>query len=310
VARGRQSSRFAHFGRGLNVADGVFGLREGFEDDPQGLGSECRNVLNVVSQHRGNIARRNGCTRLLADSHTFKDLSIIGNGSSSFAVASATNGGLYGISSAYAVTQLVASGLSASAPWTFLRLPTIGAQGPAYGMNGVDTPRETDGTLAGTGNWTATSGSLPNGTLLEYWENTLWVAGGGDRVAVLVRPRRPDLVAGGERHEVRARRRPADHRAASAGRLPAGLQGARHLARLRLRDLGEREVHRERRHAVAAQRGRHPAGHFFLDPKLGVHITDGTTSGASAPRSSRCSTASSTPTCLRRRRPTSTATTT
>src|ERR1043166_6946800 len=44
-------------------------------------------------------------------------------------------------------------------------------------MTAVDTPRETDGTGAGTRAWTATSGSLPNGSLLEYWENTLWVAG-------------------------------------------------------------------------------------------------------------------------------------
>jgi hypothetical protein len=179
MARGQKAYKFARFARGLNTADGVFGLREGAEDDPQGLGAEGRALQNVVSKHRGNISRRNGCAAVYedADSLTFKDLSVIGSGSTSFAVASSTAGGLFAIDDAFAKTSLVASGLDTTAPWTFLRMPTISSQGPAFGMNGTDTPRETDGTGAGTGSWTAVTGSLPNGTLLEYWQNTLWVAG-------------------------------------------------------------------------------------------------------------------------------------
>ena len=99
MARGQKASKFARFGRGLNTADGVFGLREGYEDDPQGKGSEARALLNVVSKHRGNVSRRNGCAELYADADSlvFKDLSIIGNGSSSFVVCSSTAGGLYAI---------------------------------------------------------------------------------------------------------------------------------------------------------------------------------------------------------------------
>ncbi len=179
MARGRPY-RFARFARGLNTADGPYGLREGYEDDPSGLGSEARQVMNVVSKRRGNISKRDGSIQLFETvtpaSVFFKDLSTIGNDGNSFALASTTTGILYAISTALVRTSL-ATGLSNTAKWTFLRLPTISAQGPAFGMNGTDTPRETDGTLGGTGNWTAVSGTLKNGTLLEYHENTLWVSG-------------------------------------------------------------------------------------------------------------------------------------
>src|SRR3954470_11635883 len=100
MARGQKAYRFARFGRGLNTADGVFGLHEGYEDDPQGKGSECRAVKNVVSLHRGNISKRAGCALLAHDaSRTYKDMSIVGAGASSFALCSSTAGGLYGISS-------------------------------------------------------------------------------------------------------------------------------------------------------------------------------------------------------------------
>lgn len=325
MARGRPY-RFARFARGLNTADGPYGLREGYEDDPSGMGSECRAAQNVVSRHRGNISRRNGCavfadpdldatyvaahnlvtdptgsgglatwagtnatvstpppgiratgtggqprlstpaagppyftvtageryalvftvtenpqTRLIfgevrwfdsggtlisndasdADTalttrsltaeapasavsaqvringptggfavgntfavngvyfgldRTLRDISVIGQDASSFAVCSSEEGELVAFDTAGNPTVLVASGL-ADAPWSFLRLPTSASNGPAFGLNGTDTPRETDGTLAGTGSWTATAGSVPNGTAIAYHSNRVLVVG-------------------------------------------------------------------------------------------------------------------------------------
>ncbi len=179
MARGK-AYRFARFARGLNTADGPYGLREGYDNDPSGLGSEARALLNVTSRHRGNVSRRDGCVSLFESPDTagelFKDISVIDNGGGSFALASTDAGVLYAIDTGLTRTQL-ATGLSTDAPWTFLGLPEITTQGRAYGMNGTDTPRETDGTLAGTGNWTAVTGTLPNGTLLEYHDNELWIAG-------------------------------------------------------------------------------------------------------------------------------------
>lgn len=182
MARGRPF-RFAHFGRGLNTTDGVMSLREGDVDDPGGAGAEARELLNVVSRHRGNVSRRDGCTAIAAPlaggNLALKDISIIGRGAGSFALCSEAGGRLWSISAATPAvpTVIVAAGLSATAPWRFLRAPVTGAQGPAYGMNGTDAPIETDGTLAGTGAWTATTGTLPNGTQLAYHDNEVFVSG-------------------------------------------------------------------------------------------------------------------------------------
>jgi hypothetical protein len=181
MARGARAYRFARFGRGYNSADGPYSLREGYADDPQGLGSESRALMNVVSRHRGNVSKRDGSIfsfEAITNPSTvrFKDFSVVGNDSSSFAVLSADDGRVYAVDANLTRTQ-IASGLSTTAPWTFLRHPVNGTSGPGFGINGTDTPRETDGTLAGTGTWVATTGTVPNGTLMEYHANTLWVAG-------------------------------------------------------------------------------------------------------------------------------------
>lgn len=176
--------RFSRFGRGLNTTDGPYGLREGYADDPSGLGSECRSVLNVVSRHRGNVCRRDGCVdvvTLASPANLTTSMSIIGQDGASFAVCSTDAGKLVAVSSAgpAVVSTLVASGL-ASNPWTFVRAPVQSSKGPAWGMNGVDTPRWTTGAGSGaaqTNTWVATTGTLPNGSLLTTWENSMFVSG-------------------------------------------------------------------------------------------------------------------------------------
>lgn len=177
--------RFARFGKGLNTTVGPYSLREGYADDPQGLGSEARDLLNVVSSRHGNISRRDGCVDLktLTPSTTLiTSGSVIGQDAGSFVVASTSAGSLVAFdpNTPTAVTTLVSSGLSTSAPWKFLRLPVVSAKGPAYGMNGTDTPRWTTGAGSGatqTNTWTATSGTVPNGKMMVYWENSVFVSG-------------------------------------------------------------------------------------------------------------------------------------
>lgn len=187
MARGN-AYRFAHFARGLNTAVGPYALREGYEDDPSGLGAEARDLINVVSRRRGNVSRRDGCTNIAAlsdQTELITSISIIGQDSTGFAVCSTDDGRLIAIdeSDPGAVTELVASGLSASAPWAFKRATVQSTTyGPAYGCNGIDTARETDGTGGGTGNWTASSGTFPGasgkgGSLLEYHDNSFWISG-------------------------------------------------------------------------------------------------------------------------------------
>lgn len=188
MARGRPF-RFARFGRGLNTTDGPYSLREGYEDDPSGLGAEARDLLNVVSSHRGNVRRRDGCTPVgvptlsgatdgFSVGERVLSLDPIGAGGESFAIVATTLGALLVVpASAPRSTVAIATGKSTTAPWVFKRLTVQSSLGPAYGMNGTDTPLETDGTVAGTGTWDATAGSVPNGTVMAYHENRLLVAG-------------------------------------------------------------------------------------------------------------------------------------
>lgn len=174
MARGKPH-RYRRFARGLNTADGAYNLRDGYEDDPTGLGAECRDVLNAVSKDRGNVSKRDGCTTLLSRTG-IKDLSVVDEDTSGILIYSTEAGALYALDDALAETSLVASGLSATAPWTFLRLPTSGGQGPYYGMNGTDTPRYVT-TVPAAATWTAATGTLPNGKFMVYAGNRLWVAG-------------------------------------------------------------------------------------------------------------------------------------
>ncbi|MCW3048023.1 MAG: hypothetical protein JWO74_2307 [Solirubrobacterales bacterium] len=280
MARGTPSE-FGFFGGGLNTADGPYRLIEPYFYRHKWWGGESRGLLNVVSRHRGNVSKRNGCLRLVNDAtRTYKDLSIVGNGSSSFAVCSSTAGGMVAIASNYAVTQLLAAAsVSTTAPWTFLRMPVIGAQGPAYGMNGTDTPRRTDGTLAGTGTWTAVSGTLPNGTLMAYHDNTLWVAGVaatpysifwsslGDPTgwpAANVTKFNPD-----DGLPITALRSTGSYLLVFKERGIWSVYNSETSANRKFTDnigtISPRSV-------VAT-----PEGTFFLDPQFGVHITDGST---------------------------------
>ncbi|HEU4975287.1 MAG TPA: hypothetical protein VFT50_09375 [Baekduia sp.] len=170
MARGTPR-RFANFGRGLNTYDNVFNLADGSGKS----GAEARDLLNVVSRSRGNVGKRDGCTTVIARSGV-KDFNVVDSDTSALAIYSTTAGKLYALDEADTETEL-ATGLSTSAPWTFLHLPTIGGQGPYLGMNGTDTPRYVAADLS-TGSWTASSGTLPNGTMMCYAGNRVWVADG------------------------------------------------------------------------------------------------------------------------------------
>lgn len=179
MARGR-AYRFRRFGRGLNTADGVYNLREGYEDDPQGLGAECRDCLNVVSEDRGKIRKRDGSTTLFTDSGV-KDLNAVDADANALLIYSTTAGDLLARKGDGTTTTLVASGLSATARWKFMRLPEIPSSTVLayYGCNGVDTPRlvtNTAGTIA-VATWPQNAGTRPNGRYMVYAGNRAFVAG-------------------------------------------------------------------------------------------------------------------------------------
>jgi hypothetical protein len=82
---------------------------------------------------------------------------------------------IYSIAPDGTVTS-IATGMTSALRWEWANAPASGGQGPVWGMNGTDTPRQWTGT-GNTAVWTAATGTLPNGKFLVYIANRLFVAG-------------------------------------------------------------------------------------------------------------------------------------
>lgn len=139
--------------------------------------NECRDCRNVVSTVRGSVRKRNGCTSFasaFSGSPTLTSLFPMET-SNVLVVTGGTH--MYSVSSGGASSVITGSAtLTSNARWEFVEAPAISGQGPLYGMNGTDTPKH----WAGTGtiaDWTATSGSVPNGKYCIYFGNRVWAAG-------------------------------------------------------------------------------------------------------------------------------------
>ena len=123
----------------------------------------------------GAINKRRGLVTFASPSNAFTSLYALESLSPGFLIgADATN--LYSVSTAGAVTS-IKSGLS-NHPWSFLSAPVDSAQGPLYGMNGIDTPQQWTGS-GSTASWTATDagGTVPNGKYCCYYQNQVYVSG-------------------------------------------------------------------------------------------------------------------------------------
>jgi hypothetical protein len=155
------------FRGGLNTKDQPYLLADG----------QARDVNNVQATRAGAILKRNGL-------ETFASLAATSNSIYSFEIPSppllivVANGQIYSADTSGALTSRK-SGLSAPARWEFVSAPAIGAQGPLYGMNGVDPPQQWDGAAAGTSTWTNASGgvAVPNGKYCLYADNQVFVSG-------------------------------------------------------------------------------------------------------------------------------------
>lgn len=164
-----QPYRFVDFRGGLNTKAADYLVGE----------NECRECNNVVSTVRGSIKKRNGNTTFCS---TFTGLSA--GVQSLFAMETAATvliatGGtkIFSVSTGGVSTDITgAASLTSGKKWAFVTAPASGGQGPLYGMNGTDTPKQ----WIGSGNiadWTATVGSVPNGTIMAFTQNKIFTAG-------------------------------------------------------------------------------------------------------------------------------------
>jgi hypothetical protein len=152
---------FKNLTGGLNVLDAIYDIAD----------NEARDLRNYVPTTRGALRKRDG-SQVWATMGAVCQ-SLYASPSPNFLIAGQATT-LQSVSPAKAVVQL-ATGLT-NAKWQFVNAPSNGGQGPIYGMNGVEA-RYTNGTLAGTGAWTAATGTLPIGKYLLYHGNRVFVAG-------------------------------------------------------------------------------------------------------------------------------------
>jgi hypothetical protein len=150
------------FSGGLNVYDGPYQVKP----------NEARDVRNLQTTNRGALRKRDGSQIFAALAQ--QPLSLYGAMAPRYLIVAGSTF-LYSIDAAKAVIQ-IASGLTAGRRWQWVTAPTTGGQGPLYGTNGAEL-RYTNGTLAGTGAWTASAGTLPVGQYVAYLNNRVFMAG-------------------------------------------------------------------------------------------------------------------------------------
>lgn len=155
---------YTNLGKGINLEAAPYAVTEG----------QARDGRNFTTSPIGTITKRNGSTSFATPSSSLNSLyaanlstpALIGSGGTK----------LFKITTGGSVSDLK-TGLTADKRWEFVQAPTSGSQGPIWGLNGTDTPQYWDGSSASTSNWTAASGTLPNGKYIKYFNNRIIIAG-------------------------------------------------------------------------------------------------------------------------------------
>ena len=152
---------------GLNTADGPFNLEN----------NEAQDLLNVSLTEKGAIKQRDGWTILsqVAEAQVINHLRPWYPSPGTRHLLASVDGDIVKLDTA-GVRTLVFNG-TAGTIWAMEQNTDVGGTRFLWAMNGTDTPKmiATDGVTVG--NWVATTGGVPNGTMLRVWKNRFWVAG-------------------------------------------------------------------------------------------------------------------------------------
>lgn len=164
---------FSGFDAGVNIEAAPYSL----------AGGQARGALNVHTSPTGAIKKRNGCQRIggiVRDGAPGNEdgfTSLFGCNLGTDVLIGAGGKKIYKITTTGTVTTLK-SGLSNNTNWEWIQAPIAEGQGPIFGVNGTDTPQYWDGAAAETKDWVATKGSVPNGKLIIYHDNRIYIAKG------------------------------------------------------------------------------------------------------------------------------------
>lgn len=161
--------RFQDFRGGLNTKAAPYLVGE----------NECRNAQNVISTVRGSIKKRNGNVTFC---NTFAGspagiTSLFGMNVAATVLIATGGTKIYSISTGGTATDITgAASLTSNLKWEFITAASSGGQGPLYGVNGTNTPKYWTG-AGNIADWTASVGSVPNGTFIKFAANRVWIAG-------------------------------------------------------------------------------------------------------------------------------------
>ena len=165
---------YTDFSGGVNLRTAPYVLGE----------NECRDVRNFTVNDGGGIRKRYG--RVLLDEPATLDsvhsLFPVNTSTKSLLVvgkeASASNDRIITISTGGTPTTLVSS-LTEGQRWEWVQAPDSGGEGPIFGINGVDPPKEWDGNVANPmGTWSASAGTIPTSyKYMLYHTDTICVTG-------------------------------------------------------------------------------------------------------------------------------------
>lgn len=154
------------FSGGLNTRDGVYELEP----------NQARDLLNVLGTTHGSVRKREGSTLLATTASALGSLFAVEATSTKYLIGQGGTA-FYRIDVAGTVSTITGSTTpTAGNPWAMVQAATSGGQGPVYMMNGVDTPQQWTGS-GNVANWTAASGTLPNGRYMAFIGNRVFVAG-------------------------------------------------------------------------------------------------------------------------------------
>lgn len=166
--------RFSDFSGGLNTRDSNYQIAD----------NQARDCLNVISTPVGKVRKRDGCTQFSVSSAAgtyLYDCFAASSTVTNALLVTELSGGSYVFSTVSTAGAYTANiGAAGGSGFEWVNFPAIGGQGPAWGMNGVNTPRFWTGATTATavGTWTANAGSnLPNGKYVKALNNRIFVAG-------------------------------------------------------------------------------------------------------------------------------------
>lgn len=157
---------FANLGQGVNLEAAPYSLDLG----------QAKGAQNFHTSPAGAIVKRNGCITHAEPEEVLT--SLFGVNLSSDIMIGAGGTKLYSVSTSAGIIKTLASGLTSGLNWEWIQAPASGGQGPVWGVNGTDKPMYWDGVSEAAHEWTASVGSIPNGKVIAYHDNRVYIASG------------------------------------------------------------------------------------------------------------------------------------